>query len=52
MDSSVLGEGKGRVKMSMDSEGLLSRGLYVYITIFLNKVLPNVFFPLICKCKF
>lgn len=44
--------GKGRSKMSMDSEGLLSRGLYIYVAIFLNKVLPNVFFSFICKCKF
>lgn len=26
----------------MDSEGLLSRGLYFHIAIFLNKILPNL----------
>lgn len=31
--------------MSMDSEGLLSKGLYLHIAIFLNKILPKGFFP-------
>lgn len=32
------------LKMSMDRESLLSRGLYLHIAIFLNKILPERFF--------
>lgn len=39
-----LQRGRDRVKMSMDSQGLLSRELYLCIAIFLNKVLPKGFF--------
>lgn len=41
--------GKNGVKKSVDSKGLLSRGLYLCIAIFLNKMLPRGFLSIICK---